>query len=64
MQASLLSLVLRANEPKFNRKYEDVARSRFFRLKLSGTGNILKNFVNVIPPIDTSTAKILHPLLP
>ena len=36
-----------------------------FRLfKLSGTGNILNNFVNIIPPLYTSTTDILQPLHP
>ena len=31
-------------------------------VKLSGTGNILNNFVNIKPPVQTSTTKILQPL--
>ena len=34
----------------------------FHLVKLSDTGNILNNFVNITPPVEISTTKILQPL--
>ena len=36
----------------------------FNLVKLSDTGNILNNFVNITPPVETSTTEILQPLHP
>ena len=34
----------------------------FHLVKLSDTGNNLNNFVNITPPVETSTTEILQPL--
>ena len=36
----------------------------FHLVKLSDTGNILNNLVNIIPPVDTSSTEIFQPLHP